>query len=385
MAILAKVASHKGGRVRPTWARIDLSAIAANVKVAMRLAGPAAVMAVVKADAYGHGAVPVAQAALEAGAAWLGVAIPEEGRLLRQAGIRAPVLVLGPVLPSDAELSVRDALDQCVSDLAQIEALQQAAEAQGREAWVHIKVDTGMGRVGFRPEEMPRVAARLGAAPRVRVRALMTHFADAEAADGAYTAEQLRRFDRAWRACRAAGLEPPLRHAANSAGLLRAPEARFDLVRPGILLYGYPPCGGAPPLRPALRLSTRILQLKDLPAGAAVSYGRTFVAPRAARVALLPVGYADGWSRLLSNCGQVLVRGRRARIVGRVCMDLTLADVTGIPEVAVGDEVVLLGRQGEEEIGADEVAALQSTISYEVLCTVGARVPRRYAHGPTDL
>jgi alanine racemase len=367
--------------LRETRADIDLLALAANVEVAKRLAGRAAVMAVVKADAYGHGAVPVARTALGAGATWLGVALPEEGAALREAGVTAPILVLGPLAPAEAALPLAHDLDQCVSDVGQIEALRAAARAMGRTARVHLKVDTGMGRVGLQPAEIPRVAEALRAAEGVRVRGLMTHFAEAEAEDLAHTRMQLSRFDAAWRACRAAGLPIELRHAANSAGLLFVPEARLDLVRPGLLLYGYHPRGagaGEPALRPALRLRTAIRQLKDLPRGASLSYGRTFIAPRDARIALLPIGYADGWSRLLSNRAHVLVRGRRAPVVGRVCMDLTLVDVTEVPGAAVGDEVVLIGRQGDDAITADEVAVLQGTISYEVLCRLGPRVPRTY-------
>jgi alanine racemase len=241
-----------------------------------------------------------------------------------------------------------------------------------------------MGRAGFQPGELRAAVPKIRTLDGLRVRGLMTHFADAEG-DRAYTEEQLRRFDAAWRVCGDAGLIVPLRHAANSAGLLLVPEARLDLARPGIMLYGYHPGGAgkqACALRPALRLRTAILQLNDLPAGASVSYGRTYVAPRGARIALLPIGYADGWSRLLSSRGQVLVHGRRAPIVGRVCMDIMLADVTNIPAARVGDEVVLIGRQGDEVIDADEVAALQGTISYEVLCRLGPRVPRVYLPVP---
>jgi alanine racemase len=210
----------------------------------------------------------------------------------------------------------------------------------------------------------------------------MTHFAEAEAEDPGFAREQLARFAESIRQVHAAGIHIPFRHAANSAALLGIPEARFDLVRPGIMLYGCHPRGAAhgpePRLRPALRLRTAISQLKDVARGASLSYGRTFVAPRDLRVATIPVGYADGCGRLLSNRGQVLVRGRRAPIVGRVCMDMALVDVTGVPDACLGDEAVLIGRQGAEEISADEVAELQGTISYEVLCRIGPRVPRVY-------
>ncbi|OGB99806.1 MAG: alanine racemase [candidate division NC10 bacterium RIFCSPLOWO2_12_FULL_66_18] len=373
--------------VRPTHAEIDLSAIAANVALACRLAGPETrVMAVVKADAYGHGAVPVARVALGAGATWLGVAIPEEAVPLREAGIACGILVLGPIAPDQADLVAAHDLDQCVSDQAQAEALDRAARARGRVLALHLKVDTGMGRVGLRPREVRRVAEKIWALPSVRLAGLMTHFADAEADEPGFAREQLVRFAEAARELAAAGIPAPLRHAANSAALLFLPEARLDLVRPGIMLYGYHPRGprGGPesPLRPALRLRTAISQIQDVAQGESVSYGRTFVAPRDLRVATLPVGYADGCGRLLSNRGRVLIRGQRVPIVGRVCMDMTMVDVSGFPDVRVGDEAVLIGRQGADEITADEVAELQGTISYEVLCRIGPRVPRVYLPPP---
>ena len=374
-----------GGRpVRPTYAEVDLAAIAANVALACRLAGPQAqVMAVVKADAYGHGAVPVAGAALKAGATWLGVAIPEEAIPLRVAGLTGRILVLGPIPPEQTDLVAAYDLDQCVCDLAQAEALGRTARAHGRTLSIHLKVDTGMGRVGLRPREVRGVAEKLAGLPSVRLVGVMTHFAEAEADDPEFAREQLARFAEGVRALSAVQQGGKLlRHAANSAALLCLPEARLDLVRPGIMLYGCHPRGrqrmAEPQLQPALRLRTAISQIQAVARGESVSYGRTFVAPRDVRVATLPVGYADGVGRLLSNRGQVLIRGRRVPIVGRVCMDMTMVDVTDLPDVRVGDEAVLIGRQGEEEISADEVAELQGTISYEILSRIGPRVPRVY-------
>ena len=369
--------------MRPTRVEIDLSAIAENVALACRLAGPGTqVMAVLKADAYGHGAVPVARTALDAGATWLGVAIPEEAVPLRAAGIGSRILVLGPVAPEEAGLVAAHDLDQCVSDPAQAETLDRAARSCGRVLALHLKVDTGMGRVGLRPREVRAAGEKIRALSSVRLVGLMTHFAEAEAEDPTFAREQLGRFAEAARALAAAGIAAPIRHAANSAGLLLLPEARLDLVRPGIMLYGCHPRGrkgpSEPSLRPALRFRTTISQIRDVARGESVSYGRTFVAPRDLRVATLPAGYADGVGRLLSNRGHVLLRGRRAPIVGRVCMDMTMVDVTDLPEASVGDEAVLIGRQGAEEITADEVAELQGTISYEVLCRIGPRVPRVY-------
>jgi alanine racemase len=374
--------------MRPTYAEIDLRAIAENVTLACRLAGPTTrVMAVVKADAYGHGAVPVAKAALDAGAHCLGVAIPEEAEALRKAGIDCRILVLGPVASEQADLVAEHTLDQCVFDPAQAEALDRAARARGRVLALHLKVDTGMGRVGLHPRDVRRVAEKILTLRSVRLEGLMTHFADADAEDPGFAREQLATFAEAARDLAAVPLGgTPLRHAANSAGLLFIPEARLDLVRPGIMLYGCHPRGRpAPPepkLWPALRLRTEVIQLKDVIRGGSVSYGRTFVAPRDVLVATLPVGYADGCGRLMSNRGHVLIRGRRAPIIGRVCMDMTMVDVTGLPDVRVGDEAVLIGRQGAEEITADEVAELQGTISYEVLCRIGPRVPRVYLPEP---
>ena len=369
--------------MRPTHAEIDLSAVSANVSLACRLAGrDTQVMAVVKADAYGHGAVPVSKAALEAGATWLGVAVPEEAAPLRAAGITSRILVLGPIAPDQADLVVALDLDQTVCDPSLAEAVDRVARARGRVISLHLKVDTGMHRVGIRPQQVQSVAERIAALRSVRLVGLMTHLAAAEAEDPAFAREQLARFAEAERGLAAAGVRASVRHAANSAALIFLPEARLNLVRPGIMLYGCHPRGRQrhiePLLTPALRLRTVINHIQEVARGDSVSYGRTFVAPRDLCVATLPVGYADGYGRLLSNQGHVLIRGLRVPIVGRVCMDMTMVDVTGVPDVRVGDEVVLIGRQGAEEITADDVAELQGTISYEVLCRIGPRVPRIY-------
>ena len=369
--------------MRPTHAEIDLSAVSANVSLACRLAGrDTQVMAVVKADAYGHGAVPVSKAALEAGATWLGVAVPEEAVPLRAAGITSRILVLGPIAPDQADLVVALDLDQTVCDPSLAEAVDRVARARGRVISLHLKVDTGMHRVGIRPQQVQSVAERIAALRSVRLVGLMTHLAAAEAEDPAFAREQLARFAEAERGLAAAGVRVSVRHAANSAALIFLPEARLDLVRPGIMLYGCHPRGRQrhiePLLTPALRLRTVISHIQQVARGDSVSYGRTFVAPRDLCVATLPVGYADGYGRLLSNQGHVLIRGLRVPIVGRVCMDMTMVDATRASGARVGDEVVLIGRQGAEEITADDVAELQGTISYEVLCRIGPRVPRIY-------
>lgn len=369
-------------RSRPTRAVVDLAAIAQNVRSIKALVGPAVrLMAVVKADAYGHGLVPVARAALDAGAEWLGVALPEEGTALRAAGIRAPILVLGPTPPGQAEAVLAAGLDQMVHAAALAEALSRAAKKARRPAAVHLKVDTGMGRVGVPVEEFGALARAVGRLPGLELRGAMTHFADADARDPAFAREQLRRFHEALAAPELRGRPGLLRHAANSAATFALPEARLDMVRTGIALYGCPPSPEVPPpvaLHPALALETRVAQVRWVPAGSTISYGCTFVAPTRMRIATLPVGYGDGFPRAFSNRGVVLVRGKRAAVVGRVCMDMLMLDVTGIPDIAEGEAAVLLGAQGTEAVSADAWAALAGTISYEVLCGIGARVPRVY-------
>lgn len=368
--------------MRPTRAIVDLDAIVHNVRSIKALVGPEVrLMAVVKADAYGHGLVPVARAALRAGAEWLGVALPEEGAALRGAGIRAPILVLGPTPPAQAEEVVAGGLDQMVHSVPLAETLSRAAGKARRRVAVHLKVDTGMGRVGVPVEEVGTLAGAIGRLPGLRLRGVMTHFAAADAPDTAHAREQLRRFHEALVSPPLRAIPSLLRHAANSAAAFALPEARLDMVRIGIALYGCPPSPKAPPpvpLRPALTLETRVAQVRWVPPGTTVSYGCTFVAPTRMRIATLPVGYGDGFPRALSNRGAVLLRGRRAPVVGRVCMDMVMVDVTGIPEVEEGDPVVLLGVQGTEAIPADAWAALADTISYEVLCGIGPRVPRLY-------
>lgn len=369
-------------RSRHTRAVVDLAAIARNVRSIKALVGPAVrLMAVVKADAYGHGLVPVARAALAAGAERLGVALPEEGTALRAAGIRAPILVLGPTPPEQAEAVAAASLDQMVHSAALAEALSRAARKVRRRAAVHLKVDTGMGRVGVPVEEVGALARAVGRLPGLTLRGVMTHFAAADARDPTFAREQLRRFHAALGSPELRGRPGLLRHAANSAATFALPEARLDMVRTGIALYGCPPSLEVPPpvaLHPALTLETRVAQVRWVPAGGTISYGCTFVAPTRMRIAILPVGYGDGYPRAFSNRGVVLLRGKRAPVVGRVCMDMVMLDVTGIPDVGEGDSAVLLGAQGTEVISADSWAALADTISYEVLCGITARVPRLY-------
>ena len=358
---------------RGTYIRVDLRAIAANTAILRRVTLPAPhMLAVVKANAYGHGLVQVAKTALQNGADWLGVAIPEEGERLREAGVEAPILVLGAVNERGAEASVRNRLTQAVFDPARVGMLEEAAARLGMTADMHLKCDTGMGRIGVRTEhELRAVLNALKEAPHVRLTGAFTHFADADGDSDAYSLRQIDAFNRLT-ALLPKGL---LIHAAASAASLRYPQARYGMTRQGISLYGCAPMPEAPELKPALSWHTEIVYVKDLPAGACVSYGCTFKARKDMRVATLPVGYGDGYPRILSNRASVLVCGRRAPLVGRVCMDMVMADVTDIPEVSLDDEVVLLGAQGDERITPDELAELAQTIPYEIMLGFGARIP----------
>ena len=345
------------------------------------LAGGAKLMAVVKADAYGHGAIPVARAALEAGAQALAVAIPEEGIELREAGIDAPILVLGAIDPQNgaAEAVVRHGLTQVVFDEAVVRALSSAGERLGQRARVHLKLDTGMNRIGLREEGEVRALVRLiDSLPGIELTGCFTHMATADGDGNAGTLAQLSRFEALCAAIAQEHPAPITRHAANTACIFRYPQTHFDMARGGIALYGYPPVPEATGLLPAMRWTARAVMVKEIAPGERVGYGGTFEAVRPTRVMTVPVGYADGYSRGLSGKGCVLVRGRRAPLLGRVCMDQIMVDVTDIPGARAGDEVVLLGSQGEETIDAQQMADWLGTISYEVLCSPSRRVPRVY-------
>lgn len=366
--------------LRPTRAEIDLDAIAHNLAVLRRIAGPAKILAVVKADAYGHGVVPVAARLEEEGVDGFGVALAEEGLELREAGIRAPILVLNGVY-GDAHADVLEAgLWPVVYDLAQVEAFARASS--NRTFRVHLKIDTGMARLGVPMRVLPRFLEDLARFPRCVVSGLMTHLSSADS-DPAFTAEQLRRFDEAIATVRAHGHRPELVHAANTAATLAHPSSRHDMVRPGGALYGVSfglPQGAD--LRPALRLRTEVIALRDLEVGNSVGYDRTFRCARPSRIATVPMGYGDGLPRELSNRGAMLVRGVRCPIVGRVSMDLTMLDVTDVPGVQIGDEVVVVGRSHHagrtSRIDVEEIAELSGTLAYDVMTSISRRVPRSY-------
>ncbi|HEV2238252.1 MAG TPA: alanine racemase [Ktedonobacterales bacterium] len=368
---------------RPTWLEVDLSAIGGNTRqVKARVGERVKVLVSLKADAYGHGALGVARTVLRNGADWLGVATVSEAAPVRAAGVGAPILIFGYTAPWQAREAIRLDLRATVYELESARALAQGAADLRSVARVHVKVDTGMGRLGLRAERVDDVVAFVRALrdlPSVEVEGLFTQIATADSADPTYALRQLARFEAVLGALGAAGLRPPLVHAANSAAIFAFPQAHYDMVRPGIAIYGLPPSGEVPlppGFRPALAFKTQVAQVKDVPAGEGISYGATYVTTAPARVATLPVGYADGFRRGPRNWGEVLIRGQRAPLLGRVTMDQCMVDVTQIPLARIGDEVVLIGRQGDDELTAAAVAARLGTIHYEVVAALLARVPR---------
>jgi len=382
-----------------TWAEIDLDAITFNAAgLKARAGGQAELMVAVKANGYGHGAVQVARAAMAGGATRLAVHRTLEGVQLRQAGITATILIMGYTLPAESEQIVRWNLTPTVNSKPQAEALAAAAVAQGKTLPVHVKVDTGMGRYGLLPEEVLDFVRFLAGLAWVSgdpqpgkglmLEGLYTHHAVADLADKSFTHHQFNIYTDVVKQLEGAGFTFPLKHVCNSATTLDLPEMAWNMVRCGIALYGLRPSdevAPAIPLRPALTLKSRVARVRTLPAGASISYGRTYITDRATRVALVPVGYGDGYHRLLSNRAAVLIHGQRARIVGRVCMDQFVVDVDRIPGVQLHDEVVLVGRQGEGHIPAEEVARWAETINYEVTTSLLPRVVRIYLRGGKEV
>lgn len=364
------------------WADVDLEAVRHNIGELRRVAAPAEVCAVVKADGYGHGAGPVARAALDAGASWLAVAHVAEAAALRADGIDAAILLLSEPTEDQVHHAVRLGLHITAYTKELIARLGAAAEATGEVVPVHLKVDTGMHRVGARPSDAVGLASAIDEHPALELRAVWTHCAVADEPDDPFTAQQLQRYDSVVDAIEAAGVRVPLRHAANSAAALVHPAARYDLVRCGIAVYGIPPApalAGIADLRPVVRLATEVAFVQEVAAGERISYGLRHRFDRDTVVATLPIGYADGVFRRLGIEGQeVLIGGRRHPMVGVVTMDQVMVDVGPGAEVRAGDEAVLLGRQGDEEVTPDEWAQRAGTIAYEVVCALGARVERRH-------
>lgn len=339
------------------------------------------IMPAVKAGAYGHGSVETSRAVLSAGADMLGVATVEEGLELRDAGIAAPILILGCSPVDAAEEIVRLSISATACDLRFCKVLSDAAVSQNIIAGVHLKVDTGMGRIGVPVEHAEDTVRRMASLPGLRIEGMFTHFPSADEPDLEFTQKQISIFRELMLRIKTNGLDVPYRHTANSGAILAHPGSYFDLVRPGIMLYGlYPSPGVARSVKvePALSLNTRIVFLKEVPRGACVSYGRAFVANRKTRVATIPIGYADGYNRRLSNIGSALVRERVVPVIGRVCMDQTMLDVTDVPGVSVDDEVTLYGGTGP--VSVEEIARKLDTIPYEIVCAISQRVPRIYVN-----
>jgi alanine racemase len=374
---------REGGR-RPTWARIDLEALASNFRIIKeRLHRDVRVMAVVKADAYGHGAIKCAQRLEKEGADWFGVALPEEGIELRAGGITKPILCLAGFWKGQEHACINNGLATVVYRLDMVEALDRAAQEAGVNGEVHVKIDTGMGRLGIRPEAVKDFCESLRRFRNIRVAGLMTHFASADdPSRDTFTADQLKLFQEASGVLRERGFNITVRHMANSAATFGHPEAHGNMVRPGGALYGLrdtlPPGIDSSSLRPVMSLHSRITLLKAIPKGEHLGYGCTFAATRETLVATVPIGYEDGYFRALSNRGQVLMRGSSAPVVGRVSMDLTLVDVTDVAGVRLDDQVTLLGEDGDVSISAENIASEANTISYEITCGVSERVPRLY-------
>ncbi len=368
-----------------SWAQIDLKALAGNISRIKALVGPnVRLLQVVKADGYGHGALQVAKVCLANGAYGLGVANAEEGIALRLGGIEAPILILSPSLPAEVPGIAEYGLSPTLSDDTILFPLAQEALKTGREITVHIEVDTGMGRSGIRPEETGGLARKILSQDGLKLGGIFSHFASADLVDRDFCWLQLERFRAVIAELNREGISIPLKHIANSAAILEFPDSYFDLVRPGLLSYGLYPSERVKKtvkVKPILSFKTKVAQIKEILPGESISYGRTWQAKAPTKAAVIPVGYGDGYDFLLSNEGEVLIKGRRAPVVGRVTMDLTMADVSGIPQVKVGEEVTIIGRDGGEEITAREVAERVGTLSYEVLCLIGKRAPRVYTQG----
>ena len=367
-----------------TYAEISLAAIKSNIAAIKKFISTGAkFMAVVKANAYGHGAVAVSRAAVEAGADYLGVANLKEALELREAGILSPILILTESPTSVADETIQHGLTQTIYSFAEAKALSDEALKRRKTAKIHVKVDTGMGRVGIVPSEALAFMTKVASLPNLELEGVFTHFAKAENPEDTFTGEQFAKFQQIIaRLPAVAGLpQVPLKHSANSAAALFHPQTHLDMVRVGLMIYGLYPQGNARRLInliPALSFKTRVTYLKKVPAGTPLSYGSTYVTPAETVIATIPVGYADGYSRRLSNRGQVVIRGKRFPIVGAVSMDMALVNVGNSSKVEMGDEVALIGELDGQGISADEIAALEDTISYEVVCSIGKRVPRVY-------
>lgn len=373
---------YSAGMIRPVWAEIDLEAIRHNLNEVRRLVGTATeIMAVVKADGYGHGAFKIAQTAIEQGATWLGVSLPEEGIALRQAGIEVPILVFEPLQTNQVKVFLEYDLVATSCNWDSMIGLSETAHLSGKVAKVHIKVDTGMGRIGVHWSKAVDFIKKVTELPGIQVDGIYSHLACADEQDKNYAEQQLERFSKLLAVLKTATILPEKVHLANSAAVIDLPAAYFNMVRPGIMIYGLFPSSEVNRakviLKSAFTLKTKIVFMKRVPAGTGISYGLKYYTKRETTIVTIPIGYADGWSRLLTHKAQALVAGKKFPIVGTICMDQCMIDVGDEP-VELGQEVVLIGAQGTETIATDTIADLLGTINYEVTCMISDRVPRIY-------
>ncbi len=367
--------------MRPTVAEIDLSAISFNIREIIKKVSPAKVMAVVKADAYGHGAIPVAKESLKAGAAYLGVAIVEEGIELRHAGIDAPILVFAGAMEEQLQEFLQFDLRPTIYTKKIAKKLAQLSKNQNKIIPIHVKIDTGMGRVGVPFDEAVSFIEWVNSLDGIKLEGIYTHFSTSDERDKSYARLQFRRFQEIIGILANKGIKIPIKHAANSGAILDLPETYLDMVRPGVMMYGHYPSDETTesvPIKPAMTFKTKVLFVKKVPANTSVSYGRKFITKKPTKLATLPVGYADGYNRLLSNRAEVTIRGKKFPVVGRVCMDLIIVDLGQDEEVREGDEVILFGPKEKNNFTVENYCRIVNTIPYEVTCWVSKRVPRIY-------
>lgn len=372
--------------LRPVWAEVELDRLAHNMREIRKNAVSKDIIAVIKADGYGHGALDIAPTLLENGATRIAVAVLNEAVELRRGGIEEPIMVLGFTPPSLIDMLIRYDIEQTVYTYDLAKEISQLAKKKNKIAKIHIALDTGMGRIGFIPnEESIEEVYNISKLPNIIIEGLYSHFSSADEEDKAYTNMQLERYKDFYNKLAEKGVKINLRHIANSAAIIDMPQSHFEAVRPGIILYGYYPSQEVQKqkidLKPVMSLKTNIVHIKSLPAGEYISYGRKFKTSRESVIATLPVGYADGYTRLLFNKAKVIINGNFVPVIGRICMDQCMVDVTDIKDVKVGDEVILMGEQGDLKFTADHIAELLGTINYEVTCMISKRVPRVYIKG----
>ncbi len=364
---------------RPTWAEIDLNSLSRNLSLVKRIVGRGVrILVTVKADAYGHGIVFVSKKLIEKGVDFLGVASIDEGIRLREAGIRCSILVLGAILPEQVKPVIKYNLTQTLFDLDVAKKLSENASFHHKRAKVHIKIDTGMGRLGVNYNEAVKLISDISKLKNIEIEGIFTHFPKADI-DKDFTNKQISIFERLKKELDELGIAIKYAHAANSMGVIGYKQSYFNLVRPGLIIYGLSPNRNSQlPLKPVISLKSKIVSIKEFPKGQGISYSHTFVTKRESRIAVLPIGYGDGYPRGLSNKAYVLIRNKKAPIVGTVCMDQIMLDVTGIKGAKIQDEVILIGKDRYNEINADDLARLIDTISYEIVCGIGNRIPRVY-------